>query len=112
MTPKPTPKPPSHLTGASRDWWEKVNSEYQLEDHHRRLLTLACESWERAQQAREAIKKHGLVFEDKAGQPRARPEVAIERDSRVVFARLLRELDLEGEPLPDPRLPRPQKTRK
>ena|SRR5205809_732263 len=112
MAPKPTPKPPAHLKKASRDWWAKVNSDYSLEDHHRRLLTLACESWERAQQARQAIEEHGLTFTDKAGQPRARPEVAIERDSRVVFARLLRELDLEGEPLPDPRLPRPHSAKR
>ena len=80
--------------------------DFDLDEHHVRLLTLAAEAWERAQGAREAIAAHGPVYEDRFGQPRARPEVAIERDSRIAFARLLRELDLDGESGPDPRPPR------
>jgi phage terminase small subunit len=75
-----------------------VVGEYELEPHHVRLLTLAAESWDRCQQAREAIAEHGLTHDDRFGQPHARPEVGIERDSRIAFARLLRELalDIEG----------------
>ena len=42
--------------------------------------------------------KHGLTFDGFHGEPKARPEVAIERDSRLSFARLLRELGLDIEP--------------
>jgi len=66
-----------------------------MEQHHQKLLTLACEAWDRCQQAREALAEHGLTFEDRFGQPRPRPEVAIERDSRMSFARLVRQLALE-----------------
>jgi phage terminase small subunit len=66
-----------------------------------KLLTLAAEAWDRCQQAREALAKHGLTFEDRFGCPRSRPEIAVERDSRLAFARLLRELDLDVEPPPD-----------
>jgi hypothetical protein len=79
-----------------------VLRDFDLDEHRVRLLTLAAEAWDRAQEAREAIVVHGPVYEDRFGQPRARPEVAIERDSRIAFARLLRELDLDGEPGPDP----------
>ena len=91
-------KAPRHLNPATRKWWESVVAEYELEPHHVRLLTLAGESWDRGQQAREAIAKHGLTFVDRHGSPRARPEVGIERDSRIAFARLLRELGLDVQP--------------
>jgi len=78
-----------------------VSAEYELEDHHLRLLTLAAEAWDRTQQAREALEEHGLTYLDRFDQPRSRPEVAIERDSRIAFARLLRELALDIEAPPD-----------
>jgi hypothetical protein len=83
-----------------------VVADFELEAHHLRVLTLAAESWDRCQQAREAIDQNGITFEDKHGQPRARPEVAIERDSRIAFARLLRELCLDVDPPADVRPPR------
>ena len=83
-----------------------VLAEYELQPHHVRLLSLAAEAWDRAQQARTALAEHGTTYLDRFGTPRARPEVAIERDSRLAFARILREVDLDGEVGPDPRLPR------
>lgn len=97
---------PSHLADPTATWWAKVVDAYELEDHHVRLLTLAAESWDRSQQAREAIAEHGLTYTDRFGQPHSRPEVNVERDARIAFARLMRELDLDGDPLPDPRPPR------
>ena len=62
-----------------------------------KLLTLASEAWDRAEEARKAVQRHGLTYDTRLGEPRARPEVAIERDARLGFARLLRELDLDME---------------
>ena len=89
---------PGHLKPTTRRWWASVVAEYELEPHHIRLLTLAAESWDRCEQAREAIAEHGLTFIDAHGSPKARPEVSIERDSRIAFARLLRELGLDVQP--------------
>ncbi len=97
---------PAHLRPSTAAWWRGVLAAYHLETHHEHLLTLAAEALDRAQEAREAIAEHGAVFVDRYGQPRARPEVQMERDSRIAYARLMRELDLDGEPLPDPRPPR------
>ena len=89
------PEPPSHLRPETAAWWRSVQQDFDLEPHHLRLLRLACEAWDAGQQAREALSHHGTTYVDRFGQPRARPEVAIERDSRIAVARLLRELALD-----------------
>ena len=100
------PSPPKHLQPNTKAWFKNVIADYDLEEHHVRLLTLACESWDRCVQAREAIAEHGLTITDRFGFPRARPEVAIERDAKISFARLCRELDLDTEATPEnPRPP-------
>ncbi len=88
-------KAPKHLKLETQKWWIGVIAEFEMEPHHVRLLTLAAEAWDRCTQAREILGKKGLTYEDRFSQPVARPEVAIERDSRTAFARLLRELDLD-----------------
>lgn len=86
---------PDHLAPATVAWWVSVVTDWELDQHHVRLLTLAAEAYDRAVQARKVIDRRGLTFRDRFGQPKPRPEVAIERDARISFARLLRELDLD-----------------
>lgn len=94
-------EPPAHLAPETADWWRAVLVEYALEPHHLRLLRLACEAWDRTQQAREILDRDGLTTETETGGLKAHPAVAIERDARLAFARLLRELDLDAETAPD-----------
>ena len=99
------PKPPEHLSAASKQWWLEIADGFELEPHHIRLLTLAAQAWDRCEEARAALAKHGITYQDSLGQPKTRPEVAVERDSRIAFARLLRELGLESAPADAPRPP-------
>lgn len=85
---------PSHLAPPTRRWVGAVVSEYALEEHHFRLLLLAGEAWDRTQEARTLLGKEGLVVDGRQGL-KPHPAVAIERDSRAAFARLIRELDLD-----------------
>src|SRR4051812_3201344 len=91
-------QPPKHLRPETVAWFASIVGEYELDSHHLRLLTKACEAWDRSEQAREAIAQLGMTYEDRFGAPRARPEIAIERDSRLAFARLVRELGLDVAP--------------
>ena len=94
-------KPPAHLAESTRTWFAQVISEYELEPHHIRLLTLAAESWDRCAQAREILDREGITYIDRFEAPRMRPEVSVERDCRLAFARLVRELDLDTEATPE-----------
>ena len=93
-----TLKAPDHLSESTRVWWRNVIKNYELEPHHVRLLQAAAECWDRLQQARELLARDGLVIEGREGGMRPHPAAAIERDSRIAFARLIRELDLDVEP--------------
>ena len=62
------------------------------------LLTLAGESWDRGQEARQQVACEGLTVETRDGGKKLHPCVRIETDCRLAFARLIRELDLDLEP--------------
>ena len=70
-------------------------AEWDLEEHHIRLLTLACEAWDRCEQARQVIDEKGLTTATREGGEKLHPAVRVESDSRLAFARLVRELDLD-----------------
>lgn len=101
VKPKPANLPevvaPDHLSTEASTWWQSVVADYDLEPHHLRLLQSAAEAWDRMQQARQALADHGeLTFTDQNGGIKAHPCVAMERDARIAFARLVRELDLDA----------------
>jgi P27 family predicted phage terminase small subunit len=91
-------KAPRHLRKSTRAWFESVVTEWRLESHHVHLLQLAAESWDRCQQAREVIAREGLTTPTREGGHKLHPAVRVESDSRIAFARLLRELDLDLDP--------------
>jgi phage terminase small subunit len=88
---------PKHLKKETQGWIKAILADYEMESHHVKLLFQAAECWERIGQARETIKKDGAYFTDRWGQPRKHPALDDERNNRVVFARLLRELNLSDE---------------
>jgi phage terminase small subunit len=89
------PPPPEHLRPETQQWWTAIASQFDFEPHQLRTLQCAAESWDRKEQAREALGKHGLVYTDAKGMVRARPEAAIERDGRTAYLRAMRELALD-----------------
>ena len=88
---------PAHLRPNTKAWWQSVHRDYDLEEHHSRLLTMACEAWDRACQAREILAKDGITLGGREGGSRPHPCIAIERDSRIAFARLVAQLSLDAE---------------
>ena len=89
------PEPPKHLRAASKRFFRETVRDYVLEPHHLRLLALCCEALDRGAEATATIAKDGAYLQGRYG-PRAHPAIAVERDSRLAAARLLRELDLDA----------------
>jgi len=78
-----------------QSWWRQVMGDYELEPHHELLLSAAADAWDRMTEARAQLREEGLTVATKSGKKR-HPAADIERDSRLAFARLLRELDLDA----------------
>jgi len=94
------------LRAATKEWIKSVEDKFILDNHHKMILRLAGQAWDRATEARNEISKNGLTYLDRFGQPHASPACKIENDSMIIFSRLIRELDLDGEqPTETPRPP-------
>jgi phage terminase small subunit len=100
------PAPPGHLSKESRALWGELAEAYDFEPQELKTLRLALEALDRSAQARRALKRLGVTYMDRFGQPHARPEVAIERDSRAAFVKMVSGLDLPTEDAPPTRKPR------
>jgi hypothetical protein len=85
-------EPPSALKPETEKWFHAVCQRFALESHQKRLLAAAGAEWDRAEQARAIVDALGMTFTDTKGHPRPRPEISIERNSRIAFCRLLREV--------------------
>jgi phage terminase small subunit len=92
--------PPAHLSPETKAWWHGIVG--ALEPHHIRTLQAAGEAWDRYCEARAVLAREGLSYADERGRRFARPEIAIERDSRVAFLRCMRDLKLDSPPPKEP----------
>lgn len=96
---------PAHLRAKTREWAEGILDAYEFETHHTKLLVLACQAWDEAERARARRARFGDTYLDRFKQPRIRPEVKVEHDARIAFARILRELRLDSTEGPESRPP-------
>jgi len=81
----------------SRAWAESVLADAgdaATETDHK-LVILAAEALDRASTARRQLQREGITYTDRFGAPRAHPAVAIERDARASFSRLVAQLGLD-----------------
>ncbi len=88
---------PSHLGAKSRAWAESVlnTAGDQATETDIKLVLLAAEALDRAATARRIIQREGVTYTDRFDAPRAHPAVAIERDARAAFSRLVAQLGLD-----------------
>jgi phage terminase small subunit len=103
------PAAPSHLTAATRKWWDIILGDYALEPSDLRVLETACVQFDRAEAARKTIagNKTGALTEDRFGQLKPHPAVEVEQNATRLFLAALRQLGLGLEPSGGGRLPCP-----
>jgi phage terminase small subunit len=104
LPPVKLPQPPKHLSPASKKGFRSVVSEFPMSDTDLRLLTLAGQAFDASEEARKTIAREGSTYRDEKGVVRGHPCTLILRDNQVLFARLIRDLHLDG---PQPAAARP-----
>lgn len=93
---------PSHLSASSRKLWRDILSEYQINDAvGLRILQVACEALDRAENCRREIERNGQQVKDRFGQCKSHVLLPAERDARGQFLAAVKQLNLDIEPLRD-----------
>jgi len=91
-------RPPRHLSKSSKRWWAKIIGTWQLEPHHVELLSQAAGCLDRMEAARLVVATEGAIIRDRFNIPREHPAAKQERDEKLLFAKLCREMNLDPEP--------------
>jgi phage terminase small subunit len=105
VAPPRSARAPGHLSLTMRRWWNRVNADFELEDHDRLRLTKAGEFWDREVAARMEIERSGMIYQDRFGAPHPHPLLAVEHAARIGFLRAVRELGLDITVPGEPRAP-------
>jgi hypothetical protein len=91
---------PATLSDDTRDWWDRMQAEYQIADQGGlTLLALAAEARDRMHRAAKLVNDLGEVIVMDGIAPRANPACAVERDARGQMLAALKLLHLDVEPL-------------
>ena len=97
---RPGIDPPASLSKPARDWWRRLMSEYAIDDQAGlMLLEVTLQAFDRMREAQKTIKEEGAIVRNDAGNARAHPCIAIERDSRIAMLHGFKALNLSIEPL-------------
>jgi P27 family predicted phage terminase small subunit len=83
------PKAPDHLSAKARKLFASIVDRYDLEDEEVATLVLALEAYDQAATARRRLKDDGQIVEDRFGQMKPHPAVAIHRDALATWRQLV-----------------------
>jgi phage terminase small subunit len=99
-------KIPKGLKVAGRKFWKKVLNEYELADSHDlERLSMACKCLDTLADAEKRVDTDGLFSVNRYGATVEHPGVKMIRDNRMLFVKIIRELNLDI-PAPVARPPR------
>ncbi len=99
MSDQKIPRAPAGLEKRGKQFWKKIASAYELEQHHLELLRQACRCLDDIDAAEGAICDQGSrYFKDRYDQWKELPACADIRALRGLFQRMVREIGLD---LPD-----------
>lgn len=89
---------PKHLTAGTKRWIEYIEKTWTIDEHLHDVVVLAGETRDQILKDTKRVQTEGEYYTDRWGCPKPHPALAEIRNNKVVFARLLRELNLSDAP--------------
>lgn len=101
------PKASIKLGKAGAKFRRKILAEFDFDRiHDFKRLDLSCSCLDRIEECRTEIEKDGLFILDRFNQRKENPAAKAEREQKVIFIRILRELNLDFQEPAESRPPR------
>jgi hypothetical protein len=92
----------NHLGAAGRQLRDAIMEAYVVDDPASEALLLAvCRERDRAEEADELVREHGISYRDSAGRLHVNPFVRAGREARLAMTRAIRAMGLDLEPVRD-----------
>lgn len=88
---------PTYLTRRGQRWIKNVMEEFDFTKSEFELVISAASAMDRAEWARRRIKRLGGIYTNRYCHPTPRPELAVEKDSRLVFLQICKALKISQE---------------
>ena len=85
---------PKHLKVAGKEFYRKIAGQYPLTAAEVEVLIMACECLDEIADAQDIIASQGITYKDRFGEDRPRLQLKIIKDSRIVFNRMVKTLNL------------------
>lgn len=82
------------LSAEAQNWLSYLSVRFDLEPHEAMLAQQAAQTWDEIVAAKKLVAKHGLVVHTDRGGLKSNPAVAVLKDARLLFARLVKQLDV------------------
>jgi hypothetical protein len=100
------PKSSIKLDKVGAKFRRDVLKEYEFNDTHDfRRLDLAAHCLDRIAECHKVIEAEGVFIKDRFEQLRENPAIKVEKDQKVIFCRIVRELNLDIQPPKESRPP-------
>ena len=90
------------LSDEASTWLHYLDCRFELEPHERMLAKQAAETWDEIAAAKALVDKEGLMVRTDRGGWKSNPATSVLKDARLLFARLVKQLDLGAELPPIP----------
>ena len=88
---------PAGLSGKSKKWYKLMTEFYGFGPDELVLLTQAAQTLDRIDEARAEVAEFGGYSSDRYGNRRKSPGIQVETDSKLLFIRILKALNIEQE---------------